>query len=166
MRLIYIGDHIDDMDGSFGAGATTITVDNTAGFVAGRNYWIVGPISGGGCTPTYHSEKVTVTEIGTPNADDLTVVRDVDGTGLANNCQWVSGADFIEDDKTHVHPRGDRKTTRTRATSRSPCCRREWAVAVAAARGAPGLAAAFSRRSTWFRPTPRLTCQAILGLRS
>ena len=44
MRLIYIGDHIDDMDGAFGAGATTITVDNTAGFVVDRNYWIVGPI--------------------------------------------------------------------------------------------------------------------------
>ena len=100
MRLIYIGDHIDDMDGAFGAGATTITVDNTAGFVVDRNYWIVGPISGGGCTPTHHSEKVTVTAIGTPNADDLTVVRGLDGTGLANNCQWVSGADIIEDDKT------------------------------------------------------------------
>ena len=99
MRLIYIGDHIDDMDGSFGAGATTITVDNPAGFVVDRNYWIVGPISGGGCTPTYHSEKVTVTAIGTPNADDLTVVRGLDGTGLANNCAWVSGADIIEDDK-------------------------------------------------------------------
>ena len=99
MRLIYIGDHIDDMDGSFGAGATTITVDNPAGFVVDRNYWIVGPISGGGCTETYHSEKVTVTAIGTPNADDLTVVRGLDGTGLANNCAWVSGADIIEDDK-------------------------------------------------------------------
>ena len=99
MRLIYIGDHIDDMDGAFGAGATTITVNDPADIVAGRNYWIVGPVSGGGCTPTYHSEKVTVTAIGTPNADDLTVVRGVDGTGLANNCQWVSGADFIEDDK-------------------------------------------------------------------
>ena len=99
MRLIYIGDHIDDMDGSFGSGATTITVDNPDGIVAGRNYWIVGPVSGGGCTPTYHSEKVMVTDIGTPNADDLTVVRGVDGTGLDNSCAWVSGADIIEDDK-------------------------------------------------------------------
>ena len=101
MQLIYIGDHIDDMDGAFGAGTTTITVNNTAGFVVDRNYWIVGPVSGGGlCTDTYHSEKVTVTAVGTPNADDLTVVRGVDGTDLANNCQWVSGADMIEDDKT------------------------------------------------------------------
>ena len=101
MQLIYIGDHIDDMDGAFGAGTTTITVNNTAGFVVDRDYWIVGPVSGGGlCTDTYHSEKVTVTAIGTPNADDLTVVRGVDGTDLANNCQWVSGADLIEDDKT------------------------------------------------------------------
>ena len=99
MRLIYIGDHIDDMDGSFGSGTTTITVNNPADIVAGRNYWIVGPVSGGGCTPTYHSEKVTVTAIGTPNPDDLTVVRDVDSTGLDNNCSWVSGADIIEDDK-------------------------------------------------------------------
>ena len=100
MQLIYIGDHIDDMDGAFGAGTTTITVNNTAGFVADRNYWIVGPVEGGGCTPTYHSEKVTVTEIGTPNADDLTVVRGLDGTDLPNACQWASGADLIEDDKT------------------------------------------------------------------
>ena len=88
------------MDGAFGAGATTITVNNPDDIVADRNYWIVGPISGGGCTETYHSEKVTVTAVGTPNADDLRVVRGVDGTGLANNCQWVSGADIIEDDKS------------------------------------------------------------------
>ena len=100
MQLIYVGDHIDDMDGAFGSGTTTITVNNPAGFVVDRDYWIVGPVSGGGCAESYHSEKVTLTAIGTPNADDLTVVRGVDGTGLANNCQWVSGADIIEDDKT------------------------------------------------------------------
>ena len=99
MRLIYIGDHIDDMDGAFGAGATTITVNDPADIEAGKAYWIVGPISGGGCTPTYHSERVMVTAVGTPNADDLTVDRGLDGTDLPNNCQWVSGADIIEDDK-------------------------------------------------------------------
>ena len=100
MRLIYIGDHIDDMDGAFGSSATTITVNNPAGIPVNRNYWIVGPVSGGGgCAESYHSEKVTVTAVGTPNPDDLTVVRGLDGTGLANNCQWVSGADIILDDK-------------------------------------------------------------------
>ena len=47
MRLLYIGDHIDDMDGAFGSGATTITVNNPDDIVAGRNYWIVGPVDGG-----------------------------------------------------------------------------------------------------------------------
>ena len=99
MRLLYIGDHIDDMDGSFGSSATTITVNNPDDIVAGRNYWIVGPVSGGGCTESYHSERVTVTAIGDPNNDDLTVVRGLDSTDLPNACTWVSGADIIEDDK-------------------------------------------------------------------
>ena len=104
MRMYYIGDHVDDLDGSFGTGTgtTTLTLDSTTGITTDTDYWISGPVEGGGCTLTRHDEKVTVTAIGTPNADDITVIRGVDGTTISDDdCDtFASGADFIEDNKT------------------------------------------------------------------
>ena len=104
MRMYYIGDHVDDLDGSFGTGTgtTTLTLDSTTGITTDTDYWISGPVEGGGCTLTRHDEKVTVTAIGTPNPDDITVIRGVDGTTISDDdCDtFASGADFIEDNKT------------------------------------------------------------------
>ena len=104
MRMYYIGDHVDDLDGALDLepDATTLTLNSTTGITTDTDYWISGPVDGVGCTFDRYDEKVTVTAIGTPNDDDITVIRGVDGTTISDNdCRtFVSGADFIEDNKT------------------------------------------------------------------
>ena len=98
MRLVYIGDHIDDTNESVDGSETDIDVGSSAGMVVGRDYWIVGPIEDPGCSGT-HAEKITLTAI--VSDDEIRATRAVDGTGIDPNCQFVSGADVIEDNKRY-----------------------------------------------------------------
>ena len=98
MRLVYIGDHIDDTNETVDDSETDIDVGSSAGMVVGRDYWIVGPIQDPGCSGT-HAEKITLTAI--VSDDEIRATRAVDGTGIDTNCQFVSGADVIEDNKRY-----------------------------------------------------------------
>ena len=99
MRILYVGDHIDDINENVDNSETDIDVDSSGGMVPGRDYWIVGPLSGAGCD-AMHSEKVTLVSI--VSASEITVTRDVDDTGIDdNNCAFASGGDIIEDNKRY-----------------------------------------------------------------
>ena len=91
-RLIYLGDHIDDVQGALQEDVTTFSVNNSAGFVIGREYWIVGEHES---TTDIQFEKVRLTGI---SGDDLTVEREIDGTDAGGT--FGTGADVIEDNGT------------------------------------------------------------------
>ena len=95
MRMVYIGNHFTDTNENLDQTETDITVDSSASMVAGREYWIAGPVQG--CATTFHGEKIEVVSV--DDATTITVTRGVGGTGLPDGCQFLTTSDVIEDDK-------------------------------------------------------------------
>ena len=51
MRMVYIGDHLTDTNENLDQTETDITVVSSASLVAGRDYWLAGPLQG--CATTF-----------------------------------------------------------------------------------------------------------------